>query len=990
MRQIPALYSFNRGLCSVLALARTDQKRVSLAAETMNNFIAKVLGPMVFRPGLGYIGASYLNLAVRYLKFIFATSDTSLVEITNQTMRIWIDDVLLTRPAVSTAISNGGFSQYTTTATISHAAPAIVTYSGADVFANNDPVAFYTDGALPAPLAQWTNYYVKNLNAGANTFEIAATAGGTSIDTTTDGSGTHTALATNFVTGWTDGSDSGGLRAWGTGDRLKLTSNGTARAIAYQLVTVAAADQGIEHALRIVINTGPVTLRVGSTLGGEEYVTETDLEQGYHSIAFTPTGNFYVQFSSTTVYKKLITSCTMESAGVVTITSPWLTADLDYLRYDQSGDVLYVACDGYQQRTIQRRGTRPGARSWSVAIYQTEDGPFRLENVGPITIAASATTGDITLTASQPLFRSTHVGALFSITSSGQTQTKTIAAQNTFSSSIRVTGVGASRSFGITITGSLGGVTKVTLQSSLDDSTFNDVAGEQWTATTSTSYADGLDNQVIYYRIGIKTGDYAGPDSAVCTLIFNAGSQTGIVRVLTYTSSTQVDAQVLKDLGATTATDIWAEGHWSSYRGFPTAVRIHEGRLIWSGRNGIWASVSDAYTSFDAETVGDSGPINRTIGSGPVDGINFLLSLQRLIIGAEGKEVSVRSSSLDTPLTPTDFTMKDASTQGSAKVEAWKVDQRGVYVQRGTIKVYEVVFDVQSYDYTSNELTALVPELGSPGIIRLDVQRQPDTRIHCVRSDGVVMLGTYDKTEDVLAWQTVSVENGYIEDVVILPSEAGSTEDQVYYVVRLTVALLTKRYLVKWAKETECRAGTLNKNADCFVTFSNSPATTTVVGLDHLVGKSVVVWQDGAPALDTNGDVKSFTVSTAGAITLDSAATTGVVGLSYTGTWQSAKLGLQVSPLQTPLNQQKRISHLGLILAYFYPGALQYGPDFSNLDDMPGIERGKAITGAQTSYDEQEFPFPGTWTTDLRLCLQAQAPLPVTVLACAADLEVHD
>ena len=96
---------------------------------------------------------------------------------------------------------------------------------------------------------------------------------------------------------------------------------------------------------------------------------------------------------------------------------------------------------------------------------------------------------------------------------------------------------------------------------------------------------------------------------------------------------------------------------------------------------------------------------------------------------------------------------------------------------------------------------------------------------------------------------------------------------------------------------------------------------------------------------------------------------------------------MQTVATQTMLNQHKRLNGIGFVLAYFYPGALQFGPDFSNLDDMPQIEQGTTLSGAQTSYDGESIPFPGVWDTDLRLCLQAQSPRPVTVLAVSTELK---
>lgn len=906
MREYPALFAFNRGLVSPLGLARSDQKRVALSAETMTNWIARVLGSMSLRPGLGYLGRTASDNAPRYIPFIFATNDTSLVEFTDSTMRVWINDVLLARAAVNSTVSNGAFS--------------------------------------------------------------------------------------GNIIGWTDGSDVGGTVAWAAGNYLSITGNGTARGIAYQQVSVALADRAVEHGLKIIIKRGPVTFQVGTTSTTDDIVGQTTLETGSHSIAFTPNGaNFYIQFQSTAIYKILIQQCTVEAAGTVTITSPYLAADLGNIRFDGSGDIVYLACAGFQQRQIQRRGTRPGARSWSIVLYHADDGPFRTENLTQTTIAAGAATGDVTLTASRPLFNSSQVGSLFSLTANSAQQTVTATGENQFTSpSVKVTGTAAQRLLSVTITGTW--VATITVQQSIGvDGAWVDFVSYT-TNQAATPLNDGLDNQIVYYRIGIKVGGYTS-GTATCQLNYANGSQTGIVRVTAFTSSTSVDAQVLAALGGTTATTVWAEGTWSDYRGWPTAVRFHEGRLWWSGKSGVWGSVSDGFYSFDETVEGDSAPIARTIGSGPVDTINWILSLQRMVLGAQGAEISVRSSSLDTPLTPTDFVMKFCSTQGSGAVEPARIDQNAIYVDRTGIRIFQLEFDFKNYlspDYSSIDLTAIVPELALPGIVRMDVQRKPDTRIHCIRSDGTVMLGVLDKVEDVLAWLEVETD-GAIEDVVILPAANGSTEDQVYYAVARTINGATVRHLEKWAKETECRGGTLNKQADAFVTFTNSSASTTVSGLGHLVGESVVVWQDGTCPEDASGDVKTFTVSAGGTITLDTAATTGIVGLPYTGQWQSAKLGLQASIIATTLNQQKRISHLGLVAAWLHPKGIQHGPDFDHLDDLPGVERGTAVPSntIRTAYDEQEFVFPGLWETDSRLCLQANAPRPATILAAIPDLDIH-
>ena len=73
--------------------------------------------------------------------------------------------------------------------TVTIASPAVVT-AAAHGLSNGDPVILSTTGALPTGLALGTTYYV--ISAATNTFQLAATYGGTAINTSGSQSGTHT------------------------------------------------------------------------------------------------------------------------------------------------------------------------------------------------------------------------------------------------------------------------------------------------------------------------------------------------------------------------------------------------------------------------------------------------------------------------------------------------------------------------------------------------------------------------------------------------------------------------------------------------------------------------------------------------------------------------------------------------------------------------------------------------------------------------------
>jgi len=72
---------------------------------------------------------------------------------------------------------------------ISHASPGVVTYT--NTFAANDPVVLSTTGTLPAPLVAGTTYYVSATGLSGSVLSLSATPGGAAINTTTNGSGTH-------------------------------------------------------------------------------------------------------------------------------------------------------------------------------------------------------------------------------------------------------------------------------------------------------------------------------------------------------------------------------------------------------------------------------------------------------------------------------------------------------------------------------------------------------------------------------------------------------------------------------------------------------------------------------------------------------------------------------------------------------------------------------------------------------------------------------
>jgi hypothetical protein len=921
-QQNSATLSFNRGVLSTLGLARVDLTRYRMAAKTMVNWMARVLGSMMLRPGSAYIGTTAASAQARSIPFVFAATDTAILEVTQGTTRVWVNDALVTRVAVGTQVTNGTFA--------------------------------------------------------AN------------------------------LAGWTNSSDPGCSVNWVSAGVVSFIGTGTNDAVLDQELTIAAPDQAKRHALRIVVLRGPLTVRLGSSQGDDSLINETALNVGTHSLAFTPgAANVWIRFFSSGQAASQLASCVIEGAGILTLPTPWQATDLQSLRWSQSADVIFVGCPGYAQQQFERRATD----SWSIVDYTQTciDGPFRAINISNVTLIPSAITGDIALTASKPLFKAGHVGALFRMLSVGQTVQAALAAASTFTNPVLVTGVGSQRTLTIQITGVWVGTVTLQYSPGSPNGPWIDTS-QHWAGNVSTTWADGNDNQSIYYRIGFDAGNYTS-GAATCLLSFPAGSITGIVRITGFTNSTQVNAAVLEALGGTAATTLWYEGYWSGFRGYPGTPVLWQGRLWWFGTS-IFGSVSDAYNSFDDTITGGSAPIIGQLGSGPVDNIYWAIGLQQLVIGTASAETSIRSTYLGDAITPTNFNTLTGSTQGGANVNALQIDRSGIFVQVSGQRVFSLDLDIYTYSYKSQELTLLVPDFNAAGIVQIAFQNKPDRRLHCIRADGSVGVLVWDPVENVLCWLEVIPAStvggaGVIEDVAVLPG-VNQAEDNVYYTVRRVVNGTTVRYREKWAFEGDCTGLPVAKHVDSHVAYAGAASANLAGIAPQLAGETVCVWgwNTASPYVDGNGnkpglDLGTYKVAADGSvngITFEGASypvTNAVIGLGYIGQWESMKQAFAAA-MGTPLNQPKRIPRLGLILQNTHAQGIRVGNDFNHLDDLPldDLPRLSSAAGALSDtnailndYDQQMSAFDDLWSTDSRVCLEAASPRPCTVLAFTVELD---
>lgn len=150
--------NFGGGEFSELVQGRVDLPRYKYGLASCQNYVSLLQGPVIRRAGTRYVAPTKnLNSNPRLLPFEFSTTQAYIIEFGNTYARFYKNNaaILLTPQNIS------GITQ---------ANPAVVTYVGADTYANGDEVEI--TGVVGMTQVNGRRFTVANVNVGANTFEL--------------------------------------------------------------------------------------------------------------------------------------------------------------------------------------------------------------------------------------------------------------------------------------------------------------------------------------------------------------------------------------------------------------------------------------------------------------------------------------------------------------------------------------------------------------------------------------------------------------------------------------------------------------------------------------------------------------------------------------------------------------------------------------------------------------------------------------------------
>jgi len=459
----------------------------------------------------------------------------------------------------------------------------------------------------------------------------------------------------------------------------------------------------------------------------------------------------------------------------------------------------------------------------------------------------------------------------------------------------------------------------------------------------------------------------------------------GHVKITGYTSSTSVTGTVQSVISSGSATDDFAMGSFSDTTGHPRCVTFFEQRLVFAGTTNqpqtLFFSVSGDYENMDDNYHGattDSSAMIYTIASNQVNAIQAIKATRTLIVMTTGGEFTVTSGGTTAPITPTNLNIRKQSNYGSAGVDGISIGNSTLFLQRAKRKIRELAYNFDTDGYIAPDLTILSENITFSGVIQMDYQQEPFSIVWCVRIDGKLTGMTYNRLQDVVAWHEHDFGGTDAKCKSVAVIDVDTDEDQVWVIVERTINGTTKKY-VEYLTPYNFNSDLEEIHfVDSGLTYSGA-STSTLSGLDHLEGETVKIIINGATHPDK--------VVSAGSISLDIATTDAVVGLGYSSLLQTMRIdeggGI------TDQTKTKRI--YDVTVRFFETVGAKVGPNEDNLDIIPFRDSSAAMTAPVPLFTgDKSTEFPSDYGTDGFVVVKQDQPLPMTILAIYARLELYD
>ena len=667
------------------------------------------------------------------------------------------------------------------------------------------------------------------------------------------------------------------------------------------------------------------------------------------------------------------------------IATSYTSAQVNGLKFAQSGDVMYITHPSHEISKL----ARTGHTAWTLTEVTLADGPYMAQNSTTTTMTSNATSGSSrTLTASAVTginggdgFQSTDVGRLVTF----------------LAGYAKITAVASTTSATITILDDFSG-TGTSTEWSLG--AFSDTTGHPSAVTFFEErlvFAGTLDQpQTVYFSVAGNFENFKAGTDASDALIFTIGASD--VNVTRYLSSGRnlivgtSGGEFIVSSGsdaAITPTNILIrkQSNYGSADIQPAQianVTLFVQRAKRKVRELAYEFDTDSYVAPDMTILAEH------ITEGGIDAISYqqepdnvvwcvrndgqLLSLtyrreEKVVAWARHKLGGVSGAAT---VTVTDFsniaagttltlTKSDGNTvvftcQGAG---AGTPDANKFFHNEGNDTTADNIFTAVN---AHADFTVANP---AANVVTIEETQRAGTGFLSIASADTTRLATTDQS------------HALVESVAVIPQDG--SEYQVWLVVQRTIDGSTKRYIEYFTSFDFGTDLTDAVFADSSLAYSGRSATS-ISGLTHLEGETV--------AVVANGAAQANKIVSSAAITSDHAMTKGVVGLPYTSTLRTMRIeGGAASG--TGQGKIKRLHEVTVRLLRTL-GA-KVGTSSASVDIIPFRSSADEMDQPPDMFSgDKKIEFDGDYDTDGFITVVQDQALPMTILALYPELTVFE
>lgn len=445
--------------------------------------------------------------------------------------------------------------------------------------------------------------------------------------------------------------------------------------------------------------------------------------------------------------------------AIYELAMPYTEGDLSKLKFTQSADVMTICHPKYPPKELRRYAHD----NWQIVDVVTKNGPFEDINVDEsVTVYASAETGTITLTASSAIFGTEQVGKLFYLEQPAVDGVPVWETNKT--TAINDIRRADSNYYRANTAGKTG-----TLRPSHTE-------GMSWDGWGGTGDGDtGIQWEYLHSGFGIARITAASGTTATATVISRIPSNV---------------------VGSTKGSYKWARYAWNSVNGYPSTVVYYAQRLFFAASTAypqtIWASRTGDYKDFGKNNpTQDDDRIIYTYAGRQVNEIRHLIDVGSLVALTSGGEYVINGDQ-NKVLTPSAFSFSSQGSNGSSDVPPIAVANIALFVQDKGSVIRDLAYSFDVDGYQGNDLTILANHLFQRNrIIDWSFSTVPYSAAFCVRDDGLLLVMTYLREQQVFAWAPQSSAGKYESTCSI----SEGNEDAVYFVVNRTINGQPARYI---------------------------------------------------------------------------------------------------------------------------------------------------------------------------------------------------